>query len=293
MNYGPIVFLAAFFALSASWFGLVLTPMVQVGRGQQETNIVSTAEMYPQARPGQARQGEQIYRSEGCFYCHSQQIRQSGVVVDVVLANAGTNPVAVSQALLAFNPDAPKSAVALAMGTPKTVWPDADPIRAAALRKALDAAGAKAEVRLNPAGPDIARGWGLRRTVAADFLADSTAMPGSMRVGPDLANIGMRQPDPNWQLIHLYQPRAVVSGSSMPRYEFLFEKRPLKGRPSPGALMFPKDSPGPAGYEIVPTDEARELVAYITSLRADAPLYEAPLTVAVPAPAATNSPAKP
>jgi len=32
MNYGPLVFLGAFFALAASWFGFVLTPQLQVGR---------------------------------------------------------------------------------------------------------------------------------------------------------------------------------------------------------------------------------------------------------------------
>ena len=53
MNYGPIIFLAAFFALSSSWFGLVLTPQMQVGHLQQTTNV-STSATYPLARPGLA-----------------------------------------------------------------------------------------------------------------------------------------------------------------------------------------------------------------------------------------------
>ena len=39
MNYGPLIFLAAFVALSTSWFGLVITPQAQVGR-QQPTNTL-------------------------------------------------------------------------------------------------------------------------------------------------------------------------------------------------------------------------------------------------------------
>ena len=34
-----------------------------------------------------------------------------------------------------------------------------------------------------------------------------------MRTGPDLLNIGARQPSVDWHLLHLYNPRAVVEGS--------------------------------------------------------------------------------
>jgi hypothetical protein len=49
---------------------------------------------------------------------------------------------------------------------------------------------------------------------------------------------------------------------------------------------------GPVTREIVPTDEARALAAYLVSLRADVPLFEAPFTAPAPPPVATNSPAK-
>ena len=39
MNNGPLVFLAAFFALASSWCGFVLAPQLQIGRLQQ-TNTV-------------------------------------------------------------------------------------------------------------------------------------------------------------------------------------------------------------------------------------------------------------
>ncbi|MEZ4790278.1 MAG: cbb3-type cytochrome c oxidase subunit II [Flavobacteriales bacterium] len=46
---------------------------------------------------------------------------------------------------------------------------------------------------------------------------------GSERTGPDLTNIGKRQPGVQWHLLHLYDPR-MVQGSIMPRYPWLFEE---------------------------------------------------------------------
>ena len=160
--------------------------------------------------------------------------------------------------------------------------------------RALRTAGAKADLWIRPVGPDIDRGYGKRRTVAEDFLFASPVMPGSIRVGPDLANIGARMPDPHWHLRHLYSPSTEVKGSPMPSYRYLFEKRKIVRAASPEALAFTADVKIPAGYEIVPKPEAKALVAYLTSLRVEAPLFESPLTVPAPPPAPgseTNAPA--
>lgn len=292
MNYGPLVFLAAFLALSASWVGFVLTPQIQIGRQQQETNAVNTAELYPQARPGMAAQGLQIYRAEGCAACHSQQVGQTGTTVDVVLTETGTNLTAVANALKLAGAEV--NATGLAGGLPKTVIHGATIDAANAVVAALKTAGAKSEAHISPIGPDISRGWGLRRSVAADFVYDNPAMPGSLRIGPDLANVGLRLPDANWQFTHLYAPKSQVGDSLMPPYRFLFETRKIIGEKSPDALKFTEEKfAPPAGYEIVPKPEAKQLVAYLLSLRADAPLFEAPMTVAVAKPATeTNAPAK-
>jgi len=157
--------------------------------------------------------------------------------------------------------------------------------------KALEAVGAKAEVLVSAVGPDIARGWGLRRTVALDYLTDDPVQPGSRRIGPDLANVGLRLPDAQWHLRHLYAPRSEVKDSTMPPYRFLFETRKIGARPSPDALHLPPEFAPPSGYEVVPKPEAVALVAYLLSLRADAPLFEMPvMTLPAPAPA-TNAPA--
>src|SRR5258708_28559931 len=108
MNYGPLIYLAAFFALAASWFGLVLTPQMQVGQLQQ-TNTIPAGAIYPVARPGMARQGLAVYRANGCAVCHSQQVRQTGTVCDVVLSDFGTNKSAVIAAMRTINPDLAES----------------------------------------------------------------------------------------------------------------------------------------------------------------------------------------
>lgn len=293
MKYGPIVFLAAFFALSVSWCGFVLAPQLQIGSAVQETNSVVKSEMYPQERPGLAREGLQVYRADGCAYCHSQQVQQNDTLVDVVLTDATTNASRVADALNAANiGDSKFNGAGLAAGLPKPVVRNVTMDTATRINGILKNAGAKSELHLEPQSPDIERGWGTRKTVAADYLWDYPAMLGSQRVGPDLANVGARLPDENWQLVHLYAPRAEVEGSPMPSFAFLFDRKKVGQEPSADALKFTNEKfAPPQGYEIVPRPEAKALVAYLASLRAETPLYEAPLTPES-APAKTNAPAK-
>ena len=112
-------------------------------------------------------------------------------------------------------------------------------------------------------GPDFERGWG-RASVPADYVYDRPHLLGSMRTGPDLFNIGTRQPSKDWHLGHLYQPRAYVPGSIMPAYPYLFY---VKAAAEEGeqVLNLP---PGyaPVGKVVVPTPEALDLVKYLQGL---------------------------
>lgn len=118
--------------------------------------------------------------------------------------------------------------------------------------------------------------WGVRHGVAPDYLRDQPVLIGSQRVGPDLANVGLRLTDANWHLMHLYDPQSVVPGSSMPPYRFLFEERPARLTKSDDAVSFPPEYKLPTGVEIVPKPEALALVAYLQGLRVTNYLYEAP-----------------
>ncbi len=129
----------------------------------------------------------------------------------------------------------------------------------------------------SPLARTFARGWGLRGSVAEDFLYDNPVQPGSLRAGPDLADEASRLPDANWQLVHLYAPRSLIEGSMMPPYHYLFEVRKIGSKPSPDALILPPEL-ALAGREIVPTREAKELAAYLLSLHVDVPLPDAPVT---------------
>jgi cytochrome c oxidase cbb3-type subunit 2 len=294
MNYGPIIFLVAFFALSTSWFGLVLTPQMQIGQMQQ-TNTVGVATSYPVARPGLARKGMEVYRANGCAVCHSQQIGQTATLCDVLLTEAGTNRDALVQTLDRLNADVGKRLgdpkVWLAQ-LPKPVLEHVSKDEAEQAIKEVSIGGAKAQLWIAPQGPDIARGWGKRRTVAEDFLYDYPVMLGSQRVGPDLADVGARRPDMLWHLVHLYAPRFETKNSTMPPFRFLFEKRKISGALSPDAIAVPEVFV-PKGYEIVPKEEALALAAYLTSLRAEAPIFPTPMSVPAPPPppATTNAPA--
>ncbi len=290
MRYGPLIFLAAFFALASSWVAFVLAPQLQVGQLQQ-TNAVGLSVTYPVARPGLARAGAEVYRANGCQYCHSQQVGQTGTAFEVALTEAGTNQTALLEALLRVSPGLPEAEARQSLAAlPKVVRREPKKEDADAVAKALNVDGAKAQVWVVPVGPDINRGWGRRRSVAEDYLFEYPVMLGSRRVGPDLANVGLRQPDLNWHLRHLYAPQLEVKGSTMPSYRFLFQKRKVERVPSPDALVLPKELAPAPGYEIVPTPGAKALVAYLTSLRADAPLFNAPFTVPASAsPAPTNA----
>lgn len=114
------------------------------------------------------------------------------------------------------------------------------------------------------AAADEKRGWG-RATNATDYAYDEVHLLGTMRTGPDLMNIGARQPSQDWHLGHLYQPRAYMPGSIMPAYPFLFIER--KGAALAGDVVvnLPPDYQKP-GVTIVATTDAINLVEYLKSL---------------------------
>lgn len=135
-------------------------------------------------------------------------------------------------------------------------------------------------------GYDNARGWGKRRSVAQDYLYDEPVQLGSMRVGPDLANVGLRFTNETFFLEFLYNPRMHHPGSTMPAFTFLFDKRKAGRNANPDALRLQPPFAPETGYEIVPKPEARQLAAYLLSLQSEAPLFEAPWPIKVAA--ATN-----
>lgn len=121
---------------------------------------------------------------------------------------------------------------------------------------------------------DMDRVWGSRPGIAADyagisrtdFWRNTATLMGTERTGPDLTNIGTRQPSMAWNLLHLYQPRAVVKKSIMPAYPWLFEVKNEVGKDEVEVVLPDEYSKGITG-KIVATQEALNLVAYLQSLK--------------------------
>lgn len=112
-------------------------------------------------------------------------------------------------------------------------------------------------------GPDFERGWG-RASVPSDYYYDNPHLLGTMRTGPDLLNIGARQPSEDWHLGHLYQPRAYVQGSNMPAYRYLFVHKDAAEEGDHVVNLPP--GYGEPGKVTVATREALDLVRYLQSL---------------------------
>jgi cytochrome c oxidase cbb3-type subunit 2 len=144
----------------------------------------------------QEKRGLSVYVSEGCLYCHTQQVRP--LTMETPFGR----------------PSAPGDFARLG---PQDLW------------------------RMTP------------------------AVLGTERTGPDLSNIGNRQPSATWHYIHLYNPRAVVRESIMQAYPWLFT---VKDSPAEQDIVVPVP-PGYAPVEgkVVATQTAQDLVAYLLSLK--------------------------
>lgn len=127
--------------------------------------------------------------------------------------------------------------------------------------------------------PDGIRGWG-RASIPADYAYDSPHLLGTMRTGPDLLNIGARQPSVDWHLTHLYNPRAVVPSSTMPAYPFLFEQRPRERKDDVEVKLGGEFSPG---AQVFASQEALDIVQYLRELDRTYPVPEIPTVEKAPA----------
>jgi cytochrome c oxidase cbb3-type subunit 2 len=121
---------------------------------------------------------------------------------------------------------------------------------------------------------DMDKMWGSRPSIAADYAGNkristwenTATLMGTERTGPDLTNIGTRQASIDWQLLHLFQPRAVVHQSIMPSYSFLFEVKKQPGK-NEVVVNVPDKYFDTAQGKVVATKDALDLVAYLLSLK--------------------------
>lgn len=119
--------------------------------------------------------------------------------------------------------------------------------------------------------------WGSRPSMPSDYYyskqrldvwRQSPSLLGSERTGPDLTNIGKRQPVADWHLLHLYNPRTVVSESIMPSYKWLFHAVD-SAKVTDGDVVVPVSAEffNKPGKKVVAGEKALQLVAYLQSLK--------------------------
>lgn len=112
------------------------------------------------------------------------------------------------------------------------------------------------QVRPAGQGSDLARGYGVRPSVARDYAQQTPVLLGDRRLGPDLANYGARET--KLSLEGLLRDPASSGASWHPSYAYLYV--------------------GSAdGKSVVPAERAIALVAYLKSLRQDYSSPEAKL----------------
>ena len=94
-----------------------------------------------------------------------------------------------------------------------------------------------------------------------------------------------------WHHVHLFSPRSINVDSDMPSYRFLYRAHRISDAPSADALQLTGSDAPPEGWEVVPSFDAKCLVAYLMSLNQSHPLKE--VRSAGPAAAPAQSSAAP
>jgi cytochrome c oxidase cbb3-type subunit II len=306
----PLI-LGIFGTFSFSWLGLTVIPNFQIGHLNPQMDEEGT-DVYPAPKSGMAERGRRVYVANGCFYCHTEQIRPYYAANDIDrkwgerrsaprdyifdrpvllgkermgpdLSNIGKRAPAEGEPPNAAN--APMTAPAGAASPAQSPAVSPAPPAASPAQSAGAASPAQSPA-VSPAPP------------AASPAQSPSGSPPSPAQSPSAPNAPPTPaPSPNpvtgdlpmysaaWHHRHLYSPRSVTLDSNMPAFRFLYEKRPIGSEPSANAVQLTASDTPPIGWEIVPTYEAECLVAYLMSLDQSHPLKE--VKSAAPAPAAS------
>jgi cbb3-type cytochrome oxidase cytochrome c subunit len=294
------LFLGIFGTFAFSWVGLTVIPNWQIGHLNPQSDEEGT-DIYPMPQSGMAQQGARVYAANGCIYCHSEQVRADYAGADIErkwgdrrsaprdyiferpvflgkmrmgqdLANIGARAPKEEESPSPSPASSPAAAPAPASGSPAPKAP-ASPAPAASL------------VSASPAKAPVA---GASPTAAAAASPPSAGPPWPEQTAGLPAMYSAA-----WHHVHLYSPRSINFDSNMPSYRFLYQTRRISDARSSDALQLTGSDAPPEGWEIVPTYDAKCLVAYMMALNQSHPLKDVRSAggAAAASPAASPSPA--
>ena len=294
------LFLGIFGTFAFSWVGLTVIPNWQIGHLNPQSDEEGT-DVYPMPQSGMATRGARVYAANGCIYCHSEQVRADYAGADIErkwgdrrsaprdyifarpvflgkmrmgqdLANIGARAPAEQES------PSPASPPASAATSPSPASP---PATAAATSPGSTAS--KPPTNPSPAAPPPSKSPAAGATAAASPVASpspSAPWPEQTAGLPPMYSAA-------WHHVHLYSPRSINLDSNMPSYRFLYQTRRISDARSSDALQLTGSDAAAEGWEIVPTYDAKCLVAYMMSLNQSHPLKD----VRSAGPAAAASPA--
>jgi cbb3-type cytochrome oxidase cytochrome c subunit len=318
------LFLGIFGTFAFSWVGLTVIPNWQIGNLNPQSDEEGT-EIYPQRQSGMFQRGAHVYAANGCVYCHSQQIRADYIANDID-RKWGDRRSAPRDYIF----QRPVFLGKMRMGQDlanigaRAPAPEGSPSPAGGASPS--GAGATQGTAASPAAPPAASpspatasatSHGTSPAAAASPNASppalgqmaNTAPGGSTPAAPSAQTPGAPYPiqtanlppmySAAWHHVHLFAPRSINPDSNMPSYRFLYRTRRITGERSADALQLRGSDAPPDGWEIVPTFDAKCVVAYLMGLNQSHPLKEvrsvggAPATGGAPSPAAPGAPPAP
>src|SRR6476659_4545041 len=225
------LFIGIFGTFAFSWVGLTVIPNWQIGSLNPQSDEEGT-DIYPRPQSGMFTRGEHVYAANGCVYCHSQQVR-ADYIADDIERKWGNRRSAPRDYIF----ERPVFLGKMRMGQDlanigaRAPAPEESPSPAS-----QGAAGA------SPAAPSA-------QTPSAPWPIQTAGLPPMYSAA--------------WHHVHLYAPRSINPDSNMPAYRFLYEKRRIGGERSADALQLSGGDAPPEGWEVVPTYEAKCVVAYL------------------------------
>jgi cbb3-type cytochrome oxidase cytochrome c subunit len=245
------------------------------------------------------RMGQDIANIGARAPAEQQSPPPAGAASPAASPGGATSPAA-SAAPQGAAPAAPPATQGAAVSSPPAAQQSASPSAAGSPVTAVAASAATSPASSAPKGsPPPAP---LTGVASPSPRAMANASPGATTApssGPQVA--GPLWPEQTigeppmysaaWHHVHLYSPRSINLDSNMPAYRFLYEKRRIRDQRSAEALHLTGSDAPPEGWEVIPTYDAKCLVAYLMALNQSHPLSEVRSAGGAPAASAAPSPA--